>query len=259
MKAMPNPLRKQRILILGGTGEGRELAESIADRFGAAIDIVTSLAGRTEAPGMLPGTVRIGGFGGVEGLRDFMVGEAIDILIDATHPFAERISAIAAGAADQAGVPRLILSRPPWKRHPLDRWIEVEDVESAARILPRAGKRAFLTLGSGELDAFGSLTDIFFLIRMVDEPKLTPPLTNYQLTLGKGPFALATERQLLQHHRIDVLVSKASGGSATEAKLIAAREASLPVVMIRRPPPTAGERVETVSDAVAWLQARIKA
>lgn len=254
MKPMPNPPRKAtRILILGGTAEGRELAQSIADRFGAEVDIINSLAGRTETPGALAGTVRIGGFAGAEGLSAYLQDQAIDLLIDATHPFAARISANAAEAADQAGIPRLMLIRPPWPRHPLDRWIEVNDVTSAARVLPRAGRRAFLTLGSGEIDAFSALTDLFFLVRTVDEPKSPLPLTDYQLTTGKGPFTLAAERHLLAHHRIDVLVSKASGGKATEAKLIAAREASLPIIMITRPLPPPGERVDTVDEAIAWL------
>jgi precorrin-6A/cobalt-precorrin-6A reductase len=258
MKPMPNPPRKaKRVLILGGTGEARELAQAIADRFGEAVEVINSLAGRTETPGVLAGTVRIGGFDGADGLRSYLREQAIDLLIDATHPFATRISHNAAAAADQASVPRLMLIRPPWPRHPLDRWIEVGDVSDAARILPRVGKRAFLTLGSAELSAFHALTDTFFLIRTVDEPKARLPLADYQLMTGKGPFDLAMERQILTHHRIDVVVSKASGGEATAAKLIAAREASLPVIMITRPLPPAGERVDTVAEAVAWLAARL--
>ncbi len=257
MKPMPNPPRKAaRVLILGGTAEGRELAQSITDRFGAAVEIINSLAGRTETPGALSGSVRIGGFDGVAGLHAYLLEQAIDLLIDATHPFATRISGNAAEAADLAGIPRLMLIRPPWPRHPLDRWIEVGSVEDAASVLPRAGRRAFLTVGSGEIDAFSALTDIFFLVRTVDEPKSPLPLAGYQMTTGKGPFELAAERQLLAHHRIDVLVSKASGGKATEAKLIAAREASLPIIMITRPLLPPGERVETVEEAVAWLAAK---
>jgi precorrin-6A/cobalt-precorrin-6A reductase len=243
----------QRILILGGTTEGSALAGALIERFGGRVDVTTSLAGRTEKPGRIAGQVRIGGFGGAVGLQSYLTQRGVDLVIDATHPFAARITGNAVAACQRAGVPRLMLVRPPWRRHPLDRWIEVSDVEGAAAILPRAGKRAFLTLGSTEIGAFEALTDIFFLVRMIDEPHERLPLADHALITGRGPFSVFGERHLLTNYRIEVLVSKASGGAATEAKIIAAREASIPVIMIRRPVMPSGDRVDTVEDAVTWV------
>ena len=151
------------------------------------------------------------------------------------------------------GLPRLVLERPPWQRHPLDRWIEVEDMTGTAAAVKRLGRRCFLTIGARELDAFAGLAQVHFVVRAIDPPKQTLPLASYEVVLGRGPFTLAGERALLRRHRIDVLAAKASGGAATEAKLVAAREAGLPVVMLRRPKPEPGPRVATVEAALAWL------
>lgn len=248
----------KRILILGGTTEAAVLANALIERFGPSIDVTTSLAGRTERPGRIAGLVRIGGFGGAEGLSRHLTERQVDLLIDATHPFAARISANAAEAAAESKVPRLMLVRPPWRRHALDRWIEVSDIEGAVAVLPRAGTRAFLTLGSTEIPAFAELAQIFFLVRMIDEPKTPLPLADHLLITGRGPFSVFGERHLLKQHQIEVLVSKASGGSATEAKIIAARESSLPVIMIRRPFLPTGDRVETAEDAVTWVVRKLE-
>jgi len=247
------PKMPRRLLILGGTAEAAALARVVPQRFGAGLAAVTSLAGRTEHPGPLPGEVRIGGFGGAEGLADYLRSAGIDLLIDATHPFADRISAHARLAAEAASVPRLVLERPPWRRHPLDRWIEVETLEDAASAVERLGRRCFLTLGAGALAAFARTAQVHFVVRLIDPPKAPLPLASHEIVLGRGPFALAEEALLLRRHRIDVLAAKASGGSATEAKLIAARRSSLPVVMLRRPKPEPGPRVDSVEDAIAWL------
>src|SRR5262249_7667988 len=150
-----------------------------------------------------------------------------DRVIDATHPFAAEISRAARLACSQAEVPRLLLLRPAWRRHPLDRWIEVDTLEAAAQIVGRVGRRALLTVGAGEVGAFAAATTVLSRVRMIDPPREPPPLRFHEVILGRGPFALAEERHLLQRHAIDVLVCKASGGGATEAKLIAARELSL--------------------------------
>jgi precorrin-6A/cobalt-precorrin-6A reductase len=242
-----------RLLILGGTGEATALARAVLARFGDAIEVTTALAGRTRHPGPIPGQVRIGGFGGVAGLADYLLAQRIDRLIDSTHPFAAEISSAARLASDQARVPRLLLLRPAWRRHPLDRWIEVDSVEAAAQIVGRVGRRALLTVGAGEVAAFEPANGVRFVVRMIDLPRAPLPLRFHEIVLGRGPFALTEERHLMQRNAIDVLVCKASGGAATEAKLVAARELSLPVIMVRRPPVERGLSVDTVEGAIDWL------
>jgi precorrin-6A/cobalt-precorrin-6A reductase len=202
---------------------------------------------------MPAGAVRSGGFGGASPLAAYLRAAGIAAVIDATHPFAAQISAQALEACAAAGVPRLRLDRPPWPRHPADRWIEVDDLAAAAAALPGLGRRAFLTIGGRGLAAFAPLRQMHFLVRLVEAPRTPLPLASAELLLGRGPFTLAEERLILERHGIEMLVSKASGGSATEAKLVAARERRLPVVMLRRPPPPPGPRVATVDAALDWL------
>lgn len=246
----------RHLLILGGTGEAATLARAALTRFGDALRVTTALAGRTRHPGPIAGTVRIGGFGGAEGLASYLVDQEIDRLIDATHPFAASISRAARLAAERTGVPRLSLLRPPWRRHPLDRWIEVDSIEAAATLVGRVGKRAFLTLGAAAVPAFSRAFDVRFVVRLIDPPQTPLPLSTHELVIGRGPFSVVAEQHLLQRHAIDVVVCKASGGSATEAKLIAARELGLPVIMVRRPPPERGPAVDTVEGALDWLAVR---
>jgi precorrin-6A/cobalt-precorrin-6A reductase len=239
-----------RFLILGGTSEAAALARALAGR--PDLSVVTSLAGRTRDPLPLPGEVRVGGFGGAPGLEAFLREEAIARLIDATHPFALRISANAARACEAAGVPRLRLLRPPWPAGPGDRWHEVADAAAAARLLPRLGRCAFLTLGHGDLEAFAALDGVRLVARTI-EPPANPPPIEARWIHARGPFRLGDEVALLERHGIDVLVSKASGGEATYPKLAAARALGLPVIMIRRPPPPPGPVVTSVAAALAWL------
>jgi precorrin-6A/cobalt-precorrin-6A reductase len=245
------------LLILGGTGEAASLAQAALERFGDKFAVTISLAGRTVRPARLAGQVRIGGFGGAEGLGAYLAAERVDCLIDATHPFAAQISAQAAAACEAAAVPRLVLLRPPWKRHPLDRWVEVADLAGAARALPQLGRRVWLTVGKRDLAAFAGLPQHHFLVRLVDAPATPPPLASCDILLGRGPFNLVEERRILERHAIEVLVAKASGGAATEAKLVAARERDLPVVMVRRPPPPPGERVADIAAALDWLAGQL--
>ena len=243
------------LLILGGTAEAAALAGAAGNRFGEALVVTTSLAGRTRRPGPIPGRVRSGGFGGPRGLAAYLGQHRIDRLVDATHPFAAAISRAARLACDTARVPRLTLLRPPWQRHPDDRWFEVDTMAEAAAIVGRIARRAWLTVGAGEIAAFEALSGVDFLVRLVEPPSSPLPLRRCEVIVGRGPFSLAGERHRLERHAIDVLVCKASGGAATEAKLVAARELGLPVVMLRRPSPEPGTAVDTIAAALDWLAA----
>ncbi len=241
----------KRILILGGTTEARQLAEHLAQRSDLAVTL--SLAGRTAAPSLQPVPVRIGGFGGAAGLAAWLGAEGIDLLIDATHPYAARISANAAAAADLAHVPLLALERPAWIAVDGDRWTEVADMPAAARALGAAPRRAFLALGRNELAPFAAAPQHFYLIRSVDpvEPPLTLPHVVY-LT-GRGPFEEADERRLLREHRIDVVIAKNSGGAATYGKIAAARVLGLPVILLARPARPQVAAAASVEEALARL------
>jgi precorrin-6A/cobalt-precorrin-6A reductase len=246
-----------KVLILGGTAEAAGLARALAEDPG--VTAITSLAGRTRAPAVVPGEVRVGGFGGAEALADYLRNEAIDLVVDGTHPFAARISQNAARACEAARVPRLLLARPPWRPQAGDNWIPAADAEAAAAALAGLGRRVFLAIGRQELAAFAGLTDHWFLVRLVEAPEVPPPLADYHLVLGRGPFAVAQERALLREYDIDVVVSKNSGGAGAVAKIAAARDLGLPVVMIQRPPAPASETAESVEAACAWIAARLNA
>jgi len=201
-----------RILILGGTREAFQLAERLVDM--AGVEVISSLAGRTKEPRLPRGQVRMGGFGGVEGLARYLRDERVSHLINATHPFAAQISANALAAAKSAGVPLLRLLRPAWTARPDDRWVMVRDATGAAELCRRAGGRIFLTLGSGELDAFAGIYNAHFLVRMVDAPNGLL-LHDYQVITARGPFSLQDELRLLAEHHIGLVVAKNSGGEAT--------------------------------------------
>lgn len=254
---MPDRDSRMHLLILGGTGEAAALAQAALARFGDGLHVTTSLAGRTMRPATVAGEIRVGGFGGADGLAAYIADRRVDLVIDATHPFAAQISAQAEAACTAAGVKRLLLERPPWVRDPRDRWIEVDDLAAAAAALPLLGRRAFLTIGARDLGAFAALRDMHFVVRLVDPPRAAPPLAAFDIVLGRGPFSLPAERLMLERHAIDVLVCKASGGAATEAKLTAARERGLPVVMLRRPPTPPGPRVDSVAAALDWLAGQL--
>ncbi|TPJ51610.1 MULTISPECIES: cobalt-precorrin-6A reductase [unclassified Mesorhizobium] len=220
-----------RILILGGTTEARQLAGKLA----AGHSVMLSLAGRTESPVTQGVPVRSGGFGGADGLAAYLKETSIELLIDATHPYAARISANAAQAARMAGVPIVALRRPGWEPVEGDRWTQVYTTGDAVQALGPAPRRVFLALGRQEVAAFEAAPQHHYLIRSVDpvEPKLAVPDATY--LLARGPFREAEERTLLQRHGIDIVVSKNSGGAATYGKIAAARALGLDVVMVRRP------------------------
>ncbi len=242
-----------RILILGGTGEAAALAARLAER--PEFHVITSLAGRTRAPAEIPGAVRVGGFGGADGLSRYLRDQAIDLVIDATHPFAAVISRNAARACEAAGLPRRTLSRPPWPAVEGDHWIRADSTEAAAALVPDHGSRVFLTVGRQEIRAFAGLTGTWFLVRLIDPPADPLPLGDHEVILGRGPFGASDEAALLGRHGIDLVVSKNSGGAATYGKLTAARKLGLPVLMIERPPPPGGEPAETVEAALDWIDA----
>ncbi|TPM06745.1 MULTISPECIES: cobalt-precorrin-6A reductase [unclassified Mesorhizobium] len=220
-----------RILILGGTTEARQLAGKLA----AGYSVMLSLAGRTESPVTQGVPVRSGGFGGADGLAAYLKETSIELLIDATHPYAARISANAAQAARMAGVPIVALRRPGWEPVEGDRWTQVDTTGDAVQALGPAPRRVFLALGRQEVAAFEAAPQHHYLIRSVDpvEPKLAVPDATY--LLARGPFREAEERTLLQRHGIDIVVSKDSGGAATYGKIAAARALGLDVVMVHRP------------------------
>ncbi len=244
-----------KLLILGGTGEAAALAGRLSDD--PRLTVITSLAGRTRDPAKVAGTLRVGGFGGAAGLAAYLEQESIGILVDATHPFAARMAANAAQACAETGVPRLKLLRPAWRAGEADRWIEAPDMAAAAEAVGRTGTRVFLSVGRQDLSAFAELENIWFLVRSIEPLEAPCPLARAQVIQGRGPFSEAAETTLLKEHRIDLLVSKNSGGTATYPKIAAARRQGLPVVMIARPTAPAGETVETVDEAVAWVGARL--
>ncbi|MFQ6392639.1 cobalt-precorrin-6A reductase [Nocardia sp. KC 131] len=243
-----------RILILGGTREARELAHIASGERGN--DVVSSLAGRVRDPLLPEGAVRIGGFGGVDGLREWLVANAIEVVIDATHPFAGTISANAAAAAASVDLPLLHLRRPGWSEGPEDAWLRVPDLDAAAATVAGLGDRVFLTIGRQGVGAFAGLTEPWFLIRAIDPPDGDLP-PHHELLLARGPFAVDDESRLMASHRINVLVTKDSGGDQTAAKLVAAHAAGIPVVMIDRPAlPAEAIVAQNVRDAREWLRAQ---
>lgn len=243
-----------KVLVLGGTGQARRLVAALHGR--PEFTVTSSLAGRVAVPALPQGDVRIGGFGGVGGLVAWLRRHGTDMVVDATHPFAVRMTENAVAACTVAGVPLVLLRRAGWTAGPGDRWHRVPDAASAAAALPAWAERVFLTTGRGDLAAFAALDRHWFLLRSVDPPP--PPLpARCAVIRARGPFTADAERELLREHHIDVLVTRDSGGEMTAAKLVAARELGVPVVMLDRPPVPAAPAVSTVEEAVCWLEDRL--
>lgn len=238
------------ILILGGTGEARQLAERLAeiDR----LRVTLSLAGRTEHPLPQAGVVRRGGFGGAEGLADWLATNAINMVVDATHPFARHISENAKTAAYTSGVPLLRLERPPWLPVQGDRWIDAADMTEAAALLGSEPKTVFLAIGRQELAPFRAFPQHRYIVRSVDPVSPEQRLVGALYILDRGPFAEAEEKTLMAAHGIEIVVAKNSGGAATYAKIAAARTLGLPVVMVRRATARQADAA-TVDEAVAKI------
>ena len=247
------------ILVLGGTGEARRLADLMVT---AGLDVVTSLAGKVTRPRLPRGEVRIGGFGGAEGLTHWMRENGVSAVIDATDPFADQISESAVHAARETATPLLRLHRPPWTEQAGDEWIRVPDMQTAAHVVRERFRRPMLTVGKQGASAFAGDTRGSYLIRCSEPPPGALP-HRYLLVLDRGPFGVESERTLMSRHRIDVLVTRNSGGATSEAKLAAARDLRIPVVMVDRPEtpqaPRVPETVHSVEDAARWLVERFGA
>ena len=240
-----------RLLILGGTTEASALARLLADD--ARHEAILSLAGRTAHPRAQPIATRVGGFGGADGLTHWLGAERIDAVIDATHPYADQISRNAVDACRRLGIPLVSIVRAAWQAEPNDRWQIVAGTDAAARALGPAPRRVFLSLGRQELHLFAAAPQHQYVARSVDAPDPSGLPPDLVLLQARGPFDLDAERSLLRDRRIDIVVSKNSGGDATYAKIAAARELGLPVVMIARPDKPAGDIVASPQSALDRL------
>ncbi|MBY0288723.1 MAG: cobalt-precorrin-6A reductase [Mycobacteriaceae bacterium] len=237
-----------RILLLGGTSEARALAA----RLHPGDEVISSLAGRVPDPALPVGEVRIGGFGGVDGLRNWLGENVVDAVVDATHPFAATITANAAAACAALGVPHLLLARPAWP--PGNAIMVASDVQAAKVVADQGFSRVLLTTGRTGTGAFKDV-NAWFLIRAVTAPDADALPAHHQILLSRGPYRYEGELELLREHRIDALVTKNSGGAMTRPKLDAAAALSIPVVMVERPAlPPCVRTVTTVDDAVAWVR-----
>jgi precorrin-6A/cobalt-precorrin-6A reductase len=251
------------VLLLGGTAESRCLAGELCAW--PQLRVVTSLAGRVRDPLLPAGEVRIGGFGGRSGLVDWLRTQQVRAVIDATHPFAEVITASAVAATAQLGLPLLVLRRPGWQAGPGDDWHWADSLPDAARVLPGLGRRVFLTVGRAGATAFAELDRMWFLLRVIDPAGADAGgvrfTARHAVVSGRGPFTVDGELELLRRYRIDVLVTKDSGGALTAPKLAAARRLGLPVLLVRRPPlpPVPVVQAQTTGEALRWLTATLLA
>ncbi len=239
-----------RALLLGGTGDANALAEALAR---AHIDAIYSYAGRTQIP--LPHALptRIGGFGGASGLADYIRHKGITHVIDATHPFAAEMSRHAVEACATTNTPLIALERAPWVRMAGDNWIEVTDIDTAVAALPDVPARVFLAIGRQHIALFAAKPQHAYALRFVDAPDGALPLPNAEVIVSRGPFTLQSDRKLMVSRRIDIVVARNSGGSGARAKIDAARELGIPVIMIARPALPERPRVESVEEVMAWL------
>lgn len=241
---------RANLLILGGTTEAAALSRAVAE---AEIAATVSLAGRVARPRKLPLPTRIGGFGGVNGLAQYLQEQAITHVIDATHPFAAQISANAVQACAETGVPMVAFTRAPWGAQPGDRWTHVPDMAAAVAALHGPARRVMLAIGRMHLGGFAAQLQHFYLLRLVDPPENPVPLPRHHAVIDRGPFSLQGDTDLLRTHQIDLIVSKNAGGTAARAKLDAARALGIEVLIIDRPPMPARREMTELAEVMAWL------
>jgi precorrin-6A/cobalt-precorrin-6A reductase len=241
-----------RLLILGGTTEASALARCIAGR--RDLDPVLSFAGRTRSPAAPSIPFRIGGFGGIEGLKTYLGQQKINAVIDATHPFAAQMSRHAVAACRDLGLPLAQFSRPAWRPRHGDRWLSVPDMASAVRALGEPARRVFLTVGGLRLAEFAEAPQHHYIIRTIEPPDAIGALPSHWLLQARGPFSVADEIALMQRERVEVLVTKNSGGAATEPKLAAARALGIEVVMIERPAAETIETFDSLKAVLGWIE-----
>lgn len=238
------------LLVLGGTTEASTFARALAGR---DIQATFSYAGRVESPRPQPIPYRVGGFGGVDGLANYLCDHNISHVIDATHPFAAQMSWNAFHACAQAGVPLVALTRPPWRAQAGDSWQHVPDIQGAVAALNGPAKRIMLALGRLHMDEFATRPQHHYVLRLVDAPKAPPSLPDHTVIVARGPFTVEGDTRLFSEQAIDLVVCKNAGGAGAEAKLHAARALGLPVVMIDRPDLPERDMVATVEDVFDWL------
>lgn len=247
-----------KVLLLAGTGEARKLAEAVTQRL-PEITLISSLAGVTKKPAPIAGMIRRGGFGGAEGLHDFLLAESVNAVIDATHPFADTISRNAVTACRTVDCPLLRFERAAWKERPGDNWRHAPSLEAAATSMERYDGRVLLTVGSKDLSAFRDVSGPTLFARMTEPPEKDALPTQCEVILDRGPFDLVHEQTLLSRLKIDLLVTKNSGGDAVSAKLDAARELGITVLMIDRPAEAGADIVtSSIADSVAWVKEKVE-
>ncbi len=237
------------LLMLGGTGDARHIATRLHD---LNVDVIASFAGATRAPTQVDVPVRVGGFGGRSGFVDYLAEAGITAVLDATHPFANRITDRTASVCAELGMRHAILDRAPWKPVAGDRWIDIDCEEDAATHITK-GQTVFLGTGRQTVDRYANLMGCRVICRQIDPPDRPFPFPGGEFLVGRPPFPVADERALFQKLGVDWLVVKHAGGTQSETKLIAARELSIPVLMIKRPPLPDATLVHTVDEAVAWV------
>jgi precorrin-6A/cobalt-precorrin-6A reductase len=239
-----------RVLILGGTSEANLLAAAVA---AAGVDAIYSYAGRTQVPVNQPLPTRTGGFGGADGLADAIRQQGFTHVVDATHPFATEISRNAVTACAATATPLIALERQPWAKSPGDIWIEVDDIASAVTVLPEEPARVFLAIGRQHIASFSARPQHAYTLRFIDAAEGALPLPDADLIVSRGPFTLAGELDMMRARRIEWVVARNSGGVGARAKIDAARELGLPVIMITRPEVPDRMRVESVDEVMHWL------
>ena len=257
----------EKLLILGGTREAYELAECLVSEFSSEqLIVISSLAGATVKPKIPAGEVRIGSFGGLSGLRNYLVREKISMLVNATHPYASQISKNALAVAKELRFSYLRLTRPPWVKLPGDHWIEVPDMEAAANYLidhktvsqnQLSKHSVFLSIGNRGLNLFRECKNNRFLVRTVDLPDVSSSWTKATFLEGRGPFTLENELALLRQNAITILITRNSGGGSTYAKIEAARELRIPVVMVARPVTSSSAICQSLDDTTNWISKKI--